>query len=77
MMNVGVKKIPDGAIYEVNRDTGVISMVGLTGYSEVSALGVRYSDPIEIWGWARGGDGKKQLLLVQLLSIFQIVPQEL
>jgi hypothetical protein len=53
------KEIPDGAIYEVNRDTGVISMVGLTGYSEVSALGVRYSDPIEIWGWARGGDGKK------------------
>jgi hypothetical protein len=53
------KEIPDGAIYEVNRDTGVITMVGLTGYSEVSALGVRYSDPIEIWGWARGGDGKK------------------
>jgi hypothetical protein len=51
--------IPDGAIYEVNRDTGVISLVGSTGYSEVSALGVRYSNPVEIWGWARGGDNKK------------------
>jgi hypothetical protein len=51
--------IPDGAIYEVNRDTGLLTFVGETGYSEVSSMGVRYSDPIEIWGWARGGDGKK------------------
>jgi hypothetical protein len=34
-------------------------LIGLTGYSEVSALGVRLEGNV-FWGWARGGDEKKK-----------------
>jgi hypothetical protein len=50
--------IPDGALYEFNRENGLISLIGLTGYSEVSGFALRPTDNT-LWGWARGGNRKE------------------
>ncbi len=47
---------PDGMLYQIARsgaDEGTVTEIGLTGYSEVSALSI---NPIDntLWGWARG-----------------------
>lgn len=46
--------IPDGALYKINRETGLIEFIGLTGFSEVSGFALRATDNT-LWGWARGG----------------------
>jgi hypothetical protein len=50
-----VTGIPNGAVYEVNRDNGLITKIGLTGFCEVSAFAVRETDS-SLWGWSRGGN---------------------
>lgn len=47
---------PDGMLYKVTRfgtTEGTLTEIGLTGYSEVSALSIRPTDKT-LWGWARG-----------------------
>lgn len=51
--------IPDGALYEFDRITGLINYIGLTGYSEVSGLALRPTDNT-LWGWARGGNRRQK-----------------
>jgi hypothetical protein len=51
--------IADGAFYEINRDTGIVTFIGLTGFSEVSGLTLRQTDNT-IWGWSRGGNRKQK-----------------
>jgi hypothetical protein len=48
----------NGGFYEINRDTGAIHLIGLTGFYEVS--GLAYNPVTDtIWGWASGGvEGK-------------------
>jgi hypothetical protein len=48
----------NGGFYEINRDTGAIRLIGLTGFYEVS--GLAYNPVTDtIWGWASGGvEGK-------------------
>jgi len=50
-----VTGIPDGAVYQVNRTSGFVTQIGLTGFCEVSAFAVRLTDNT-LWGWARGGN---------------------
>jgi len=50
--------IPDGALYQMDMVSGVLKLIGLSGYSELSSLAVRPSDNT-LWAWARGGYTKK------------------
>ncbi len=54
-----VPLMPQGGFYEINRDTGAIKLIGLTGFYEVS--GLAYNPVTDtIWGWASGGvEGRK------------------
>jgi hypothetical protein len=51
--------VPDGALYEINRENGAIHLIGETGYSEVSGFAMRPSDNT-LWGWARGGNRRQK-----------------
>jgi len=53
------KGVPDGALYEINRENGLINLIGLTGYSEVSGFALRPTDNT-LWGYARGGNNRKK-----------------
>ena len=57
--------VPQGAVYEISREdnppAGQITLLGLTGFMEVSAAGLQYldndsdgaMDAVQPWGWAR------------------------
>jgi hypothetical protein len=49
-----VPLMPQGGFYAINRETGAINLIGLTGFYEVS--GLAYNPVTDtIWGWASGG----------------------
>jgi hypothetical protein len=53
-----VPLMPNGGLYEIDRETGAIKLVGLTGFYEVSGLAYN-PDTDTVWGWASGGvEGK-------------------
>ena len=43
--------IPNGTLYQVDKQTGVINMIGATGFGEVSGISFRPSDSV-LWAWA-------------------------
>ncbi|MCK5877465.1 MAG: hypothetical protein KAG43_07505 [Candidatus Marithrix sp.] len=43
--------IPNGTLYQVDKQTGAINMIGATGFGEVSGISFRPSDSV-LWAWA-------------------------
>jgi hypothetical protein len=42
---------PNGTLYQVDKQTGAINLIGATGFGEVSGISFRPSDSI-LWAWA-------------------------
>jgi DNA-binding beta-propeller fold protein YncE len=51
--NVSSNYGPDGMIYQIDRATGEVTELGLTGLSEISGFALNPVDGT-LWGWARG-----------------------
>ncbi|BAP54888.1 hypothetical protein THII_0591 [Thioploca ingrica] len=62
----GKQNIFDGYLYRVNPETGGVTIIGDTGYSELSSLAFRPDGTL--WSWARKGskDKSKPIGLIQI-----------
>jgi hypothetical protein len=55
----------DGYLYKVDRESGVVTPIGQTGYSEVSGVAVNHQDDT-LWAYARGKNGNKKIGILKI-----------
>jgi len=64
----GLAEVPDGYLYKIDRQSGALTPIGPTGFSEVSAFTVNPADNT-LWAWSKGGGDRQQTSPVGPITI--------